>query len=147
MQQADDVSSYAREDRPRIHGVRSLMSYSMHLSAFLMSSLSFTAFNAARIFCLRENWVTPDSDSSSGESAAADAHTGGKASPPPHGVSLTGGGVGGGRFAGRTVAVRSYPRVRSCPHLPYNFPLDFYAPGSWFTKVMPGLHSVGGVDY
>ena len=28
MQQADDVSSYAREDRPRIHGVRSLMSYS-----------------------------------------------------------------------------------------------------------------------
>ena len=28
MQQADDVSLYAREDRPRIHGVRSLMSYS-----------------------------------------------------------------------------------------------------------------------
>ena len=28
MQQADDVSSYAREDRPRLHGVRSLMSYS-----------------------------------------------------------------------------------------------------------------------
>ena len=28
MQQVDDVSSYAREDRPRIHGVRSLMSYS-----------------------------------------------------------------------------------------------------------------------
>ena len=28
MQQADGVSSYAREDRPRIHGVRSLMSYS-----------------------------------------------------------------------------------------------------------------------
>ena len=28
MQQADDVSSYAREDRPRIHVVRSLMSYS-----------------------------------------------------------------------------------------------------------------------
>ena len=26
MQQADDVSSYAREDRPRIHGVRSLNS-------------------------------------------------------------------------------------------------------------------------
>ena len=30
-----------------------------------------------------------------------------------------GGGVGGGRFAARTVAVRSYPRVRSSPHLPY----------------------------
>ena len=29
MQQADDVSSYALEDRPRIHGVRSLMSYSI----------------------------------------------------------------------------------------------------------------------
>ena len=28
MQQADDVSSCARENRPRIHGVRSLMSYS-----------------------------------------------------------------------------------------------------------------------
>ena len=28
MQQADDVSSYAREDCPRIHGVRSLMNYS-----------------------------------------------------------------------------------------------------------------------
>ena len=28
MQQADDVSSYAREECPRIHGVRSLMIYS-----------------------------------------------------------------------------------------------------------------------
>ena len=28
MQQADDVSSYAREDRPRIHGVQSSMIYS-----------------------------------------------------------------------------------------------------------------------
>ena len=54
-------------------------------------------------------WVTPDSDSSCSESAAADAPAGGKASPPPHEASLTGGGVGGGRFAARTVAVRSYP--------------------------------------
>ena len=28
MQQADNISSYAREDCPRIHGVRSLMNYS-----------------------------------------------------------------------------------------------------------------------
>ena len=36
MQQADDVSSYALEDRPRIHGVRSLMSYSSCMQ-FIMS--------------------------------------------------------------------------------------------------------------
>ena len=47
-----------------------------------------------------EQWVTPDSDSS-------------------HAASLTGGSVSGGRFAARTVAVRSYPLVRSSPHLPY----------------------------
>ena len=28
MQQVDDVSSYAREDCPRIHGVQTLMNYS-----------------------------------------------------------------------------------------------------------------------
>ena len=73
-------------------------------------------------------WVTPDSDSSCSESAAADAPAGGKASPPPHEASFTGGGVGGGRFAARTVAVRSYPHVRSSPHLPYLFPnLSFAA--------------------
>ena len=55
--------------------------------------------------------VTPDSDSSCNESAAADTPVGGKASQPSHAASLTGGGVGGGRFAARTVAVRSYPRV------------------------------------
>ena len=55
------------------------------------------------------HWVTPDSDSSCSESAAADGATEGKASPPPHAASLTGGGVGGGRFAAKTVAVRSYP--------------------------------------
>ena len=65
-------------------------------------------------------WVTPDSDSFCSESDAADAPAGGKASPPPHEASFTGGGVGGGRFAARTVAVRSYPHVRSSPHLPYN---------------------------
>ena len=54
---------------------------------------------------------TEDSDSSCSESVAADAPAGGKASPPPHAASLTDGGVGGGRFAARTVAVRSYPRV------------------------------------
>ena len=54
-------------------------------------------------------------------STAADAPAGGKASPPPHEASLPGGGVGGGRFAARTVAVRSYPRVRSSPHLPSFF--------------------------
>ena len=54
-------------------------------------------------------WVTPDSDSSCSELAAADTPAGGKASPPPHAASLTSGGVGGGRFAARTVAVRSYP--------------------------------------
>ena len=54
-------------------------------------------------------WVTPDSDSSCSESAAADAPARGKAFPPPHAASLTGGGVGCGRFAARTVAVRSYP--------------------------------------
>ena len=64
-----------------------------------------------------DTWVTPDSDSSCSELAAADAPIGGKASPPPHAASLTGGGVGRGRFAARTVAVRSYPRVRSSPHL------------------------------
>ena len=66
-----------------------------------------------------DTWVTPDCDCSCSESAAADAPAGGKASPPPDAASLTGGGVGGGRFAVRTVAVRSYPRVRSSPHLPY----------------------------
>ena len=30
MQQADDVSLYAREDCPRIHGVRSLIIYSSY---------------------------------------------------------------------------------------------------------------------
>ena len=58
-------------------------------------------------------------DSSCSESTAADAPAGGEASPLPHAASLTGGGVGGGRFAARTVAVRSYPRVQSSPHLPY----------------------------
>ena len=65
--------------------------------------------------------VIPDSDSSCSESATADTPAGGKASPPPHEASLTGEGIGGGRFAAGTVAVRSYPRVRSSPHLPYVF--------------------------
>ena len=38
-----------------------------------------------------DTWVTPDSDSSCSESAAADAPAGGKASPPPHVASLTDG--------------------------------------------------------
>ena len=66
-----------------------------------------------------DTWVTPDSDSSCSESAAADTPEGGEASPLPHAASLTGEGVGGGQFAARTVTVRSYPRVRSSPHLPY----------------------------
>ena len=68
-----------------------------------------------------DTWDPPDSDRSCSESAAADVPAGGKASPPPHAASLTDGGISGGRFAARSVAVRSYPRVRSSPHLPYNF--------------------------
>ena len=43
--------------------------------------------------------VTPDSDSSCSDSAAADTSAGGEASPPPHAASLTGGMVGSGRVA------------------------------------------------
>ena len=70
-------------------------------------------------------WVTPDSDSSCSESADADAPAEGKASPPPHATYLTGGGVGGGRFAARTVAVTELPTVRSSPHLPYNIKITY----------------------
>ena len=61
-----------------------------------------------------DTWVTPDSDSSCSESAA-DAPAGGKASPPPHATSLTGGVIGGSRFSARTLV------VQSSPHLPYIF--------------------------
>ena len=43
MQQADDVSSYAREECPRIHGVRSLMNYST-LRAPLSASHNYNTF-------------------------------------------------------------------------------------------------------
>ena len=78
-------------------------------------------------------WVTSDSDSFCSESAAADAPAAGKASPPPHAASLTGGGVGGCPFAARTVTVRSYPRVRSSPHLPYTI----LSPEKWGYRISP----------
>ena len=66
-----------------------------------------------------DTWVTPDSDSSCSESAAADTSAGKGRCMRRWGSFPSGGGVGGGRFAARTDAVRSYPRVRSSPHLPY----------------------------
>ena len=66
-----------------------------------------------------DTWVTPDSDSSCSESAAANTSAGKGCFMGRWGSFPSGGGVGGGRFAARTVAVRSYPRVRSSPHLPY----------------------------
>ena len=66
-----------------------------------------------------DTWVTPDSDSSCSESAAADTSAGKGRWMRRWGSFPSGGDVGGGRFAARTVAVRSYPRVRSSPHLPY----------------------------
>ena len=52
MQQADDVSSYAREDRPRIHGVRSLMSYSSKIKIKINLSRS-ASLNSPRPLSLR----------------------------------------------------------------------------------------------
>ena len=66
-----------------------------------------------------DTWVTPDSDSSCSESAAADTSAGKGRCMRRWGSFPFGGGVGGGRFAAITVAVRSYPHVRSSPHLPY----------------------------
>ena len=66
-----------------------------------------------------DTWVTPDSHSSCSESVAADTSTGKERCMRRWGSFPSGGGVGGGRFAVRAVAVRSYPRVWSSPHLPY----------------------------
>ena len=66
-----------------------------------------------------DTWVTSDSDSSCSESAAADTSAGKGRCMRRWGSFPSGGDVGGGRFAARTVAVRSYPRVRSSPNLPY----------------------------
>ena len=54
-------------------------------------------------------WVTPDSNSSCSESAAADTSAGKEHCMRRWGIFPSGGGVGGGRFTARTVAVRSYP--------------------------------------
>ena len=54
MQQADDVSSYAREDRPRIHGVRSLMSYSSCLCS------TFRAVDTLALASSRMHWKCDD---------------------------------------------------------------------------------------
>ena len=53
------------------------------------------------------------------ESAATDTSAGKGRYMWRWGSFPSGAGVGGGRFAARTVAVWSYPRVRSSPHLPY----------------------------
>ena len=54
-------------------------------------------------------WVTPDSDSSCSKSADADTSAGKERCIRRWGSFPSGGGVCGGRFAARTVAVRSYP--------------------------------------
>ena len=69
-----------------------------------------------------DTWVTPDSDSSCSESAAADTSAGKERCMRWWGSFPSSGDVGGVRFAARTVAVWSYPRVRSSPHLPYTWP-------------------------
>ena len=67
-----------------------------------------------------DTWVTPNNDSSCSESAATDTSADKGRCMRRWGSFPSSGGVGGGRFAARTVAVRSYPRVSRVP--PFTLP-------------------------
>ena len=66
-------------------------------------------------------WVTTDSDSSCSESAAADNSAGKGRCMWRWGSFPSGGDVGGGRFAAKTVAVRSYPLSGVPPPIYLNY--------------------------
>ena len=56
MQQANDVRSYAREECPRIHGVRSLMNYSIYI--FVLFYLKVPGQVSAVMVCASQSQVS-----------------------------------------------------------------------------------------
>ena len=105
---------------------RATLSCSVYTTTVLEVPLhdNITPYCQLRLYCFKQmintsedkvnggnsgQWVTSDSDSSCSESAAADTSADKGCFMRRWGSFPSGGGVGGGRFAARTVAVRSYP--------------------------------------